>query len=303
MEEQIGILAKPGQSTALIAVTQLPIIEERLKDFKDEVAMVVAEAKGMVATSDTVQAVKTRRAELRKQFDALEEQRKAVKSMILAPYDRFNAVYKDCIEKPFSEADAALKTTVDGFESELKSKCRESLLQYFGELCSIHCVDFLTFDQAMAVGKLKIGMADANAKTPRRLMDGLSEAVAKVACDVETIDAMNSDMGSAVMAEYRVNGFNLAMAIKSVKDRMEQAAAEKEAAERRRSAQERQKEAVAKVEAVAPPRPTEAPKSATVAPEVLEERFDEFTFTVFNCTRTQLIKVREFLKQEGIQYE
>ena len=49
-------------SMAQITVTQLPIIEERLRDVKAAVEATVAEAKSMVATADTVQAVTARRA-------------------------------------------------------------------------------------------------------------------------------------------------------------------------------------------------------------------------------------------------
>ena len=61
-----------ADSKSLIAVTQLPVIEERLRDYKAEIEATVADAKKMVATPDTIQAVKTKRAELRKQFDALD---------------------------------------------------------------------------------------------------------------------------------------------------------------------------------------------------------------------------------------
>jgi hypothetical protein len=54
-------------------------------------------------------------------------------------------------------------------------------------------------------------------------------------------------------------------------------------------------EARAKAEAVAP-----AVAAARPQPEPI---FEEFTFTVYGCTRSQLIKIREFLKQEGISYE
>lgn len=83
--------------TELIRVTQLPVIEEQLWAVKDSVEAAVLEAASMVCTEDTIQSVKERRAELRKQFDALEERRKAVKKIKLAHYERFeSALY--CIE-------------------------------------------------------------------------------------------------------------------------------------------------------------------------------------------------------------
>ncbi|WP_317380994.1 hypothetical protein, partial [uncultured Intestinimonas sp.] len=72
--------------------------------------------------------------------------------------------------------------------------------------------------------------------------------------------------------------------------------AEQQAAEARRAALAEEQAAVKKVEAAAPP--------AAVPPaQEVEQVFPQFTFTVRNVTRSQLIRIREFMKQEGIQYE
>ena len=63
-----------------------------------------------------------------------------------------------------------------------------------------------------------------------------------------------------------------------------------------------QRAAVKKVEAVAPPKPLTPPVTAP-APSGGDNIFPHFTFTVLNATRSQLIKIREFMKQEGIKYE
>lgn len=281
--------------TALIEIRQLPIIAERLYSVKEEIEKAVEEAQTMICTADTVQAVKSRRAELRKQFDALEDQRKAVKNAVLAPYNEFEAVYKECVTEPMKRGDNALKCAIDDFEAELKSRCRETIESYYSELCAVNGIDFITFDQAMTKGGLKIGMADAYAKTPRKLMDSLLSVMEGVAGDVETIDSMNSDQGIAVMAEYQHNGFSLASAIQAVNERAARAKAAQEAAEARKTAQEAQNAAVAKVDAVAPPVALEPP----TAPE---KRYT-ITFTIKDVTREQAVRVRDFLKQEGIEYE
>lgn len=279
------------EEVELIQVTQLPVITERLRMVKESVELAVQEAASMICTADTVQAVKNKRADLRKQFDELEEQRKAVKTAILAPYNDFETVYKECISTPFKAADAALKAEIDGYEAELKAVCKDGLKEYFDELCAVHGVDFLSLDTAMNIGKLKIGMADATAKTPRRLMDALSEVVAKVATGMDQVMAM--DDAVEIMAEYK-SCFDVGHAVSCVQGRKRLIAAEKEAAEARRSAQERREATAAKVAAVLPPEAVEDPQ---------EPIFEAITFTIKNVTRSQAIKVREYLKQEGIQYE
>lgn len=156
-----------AEATDLIAVTQLPIIEERLRDVKATVEAAVAEAKSMVATEETIQAVKNRRSELNKQFDALEEKRKAVKAQIMEPYNRFEAVYKECITIPFGEAEKSLKATVDGFQNDLKDKTISKLKAYYDELCGVEGIDWLPFMRAMQFGNIKVGVGTRR-RTPRR---------------------------------------------------------------------------------------------------------------------------------------
>ena len=276
----------------IIQVKQLPIIEEQLRSVKMQVEALTQEAAAMVCTDDTVKAVKAKRAELNRMFDQLEAKRKDVKSAVMGPYERFDAVYRECISGPFKRADAALKDKVDYVEAELKRACEEKLRVYFDGLLVLHGVDFVTYEQA----GVKVDMASARAKTPQKLKDKLNEFVAGVAECASQLRQM--DDRDEIMAEYK-KCLNVGSAIAIVQERHRRIEEERKAAEERETRRKRQEEAVAKVEAVAPPVvATEPPKPAST-----EKVFPRFTFTVLNATKSQLIKVREFMKQEGIQYE
>lgn len=292
-----------ADSKSLIAVTQLPIIEERLRDYKAEIEAIVAEAKTMVATPDTIQAVKAKRAELRKQFDDLDKRRIAVKNLILEPYERFNKVYKECVDVPFKDADATLKATVDGFEGELKAQALEKLKANYDEHCQLEGIDWLPFDQALMRSGVKISMADTKTREPRKAMDSLADFVSKVALGIEAIRKM--DDSAEIMVEFKkcLDAGQAAAIVAERKRRIQEAA---EAENRHREEVARQQEMVAKVEAAAPaPATVAAPTAAPTPvadPTQAECVFPEFQFTVYNCTRSQLIKIRDYLKQEGIQY-
>lgn len=295
--------APVADSKTLIAVTQLPIIEERLRDYKAEIEAIVAEAKTMVATPDTIQAVKAKRAELRKQFDDLDKRRIAVKNLILEPYERFNKVYDECVKRPFADADATLKATVESFEGELKAQAMEKLAENYAEHCQLEGIDWLSFDQALMRSGVKISMADTKTKTPRKAMDALAEFISKVALGMEDVRKM--DDSAEIMVEYkRCLDAGQAAAIVAERKRKIQEAAEAE--NRRKEEEASQQEMVAKVEAAAPaPATVAAPTAAPTPvadPTQAERVFPEFQFTVYNCTRSQLIKIREYLKQEGIKY-
>ena len=231
--------------------------------------------------------MKAKRAELNKMFTELEAQRKPVKAAILAPYEHFEAIYKECVTELFKRADADLKGKIDETENEIKSRCEKRLREYFDELCAVEGLDFLTFEQA----GVKVDMASSKQKTPKKLMDQLKAFVDNAAADVKAISAMEN--AAEIMVEYK-NGFTLANAVSLVNLRYERIAAEKAEQESRKGREERAEEAVSKVEAVAPPTIAEAPKEA--------EKPLKCSFTVYG-TKDQLMKLKRFMIQEGIRYE
>lgn len=284
-------------STALITISRLPAIEEHLKALRESWEQRAAEAATMVCTEDTVQSLKDLRAAMRKEFEEADTQRKAAKKKYLEPWDQIEATFKDCITDAFKRADDSLKATITGYENELKEKCKAELERYYKELCALDNIDFLSFEDAMRASGIKIGLSDAKRATPRQAMDQLGKFVSSVAIGMDQISQM--DDAPAIMAEYK-KCLNVGQAVSVVQERKRREAAEIEAAEARKRAQEEQAAAVAKVDAAAPERPVAPPQTAPVPKE--DKIFPEFTFTVYNARRSQLIKLRDFMKQEGINY-
>lgn len=282
----------------LVRVAQLPVIEERLRQIKSYAEGLAADAAGMVATEETVQAVKARRAELSRMFKELEEQRKAVKNAVLAPYSAFESVYKECVNAPFSAADASLKAKIDAVESEQKARCEERLRAWFAETAQVHSVGWLKWEQT----GVKVDLTSAKQKTPQKLMDRLNEIASKVALDVEAISKMADAV--EVMIEYK-KSLNLAASVSIVRDRHEAEEKERIAAEARKEAEAAQKEAEAKVEAAAteilrPPVQAEEGKDLRSAQD--DRKVYKCSFTV-RATKDQLRALKNFMKQEGISYE
>ena len=292
LDEQDDEEDEEEQETALIEITRLPQIVDNLRLLKESWEQKAAEAASMVCTAESVQTVKKMRADMRREFDEANTQRKAVKERYMAAWNEVDKTWKECVAEPFREADNTYRVLVNEFEDSLKASCKEGLRQYFGELCAVMNVDFLTLEQAMNIGGIKISMADATAKTPKRLQDALSAIVSQISIGMDQIQSMED--AAEIMAEFKQT-FDVGKAVANVQGRKRRIKAEQAAAEARRSAQERQQEAAKKVEAVAPPKEVEPPRA--------EKIFPEFSFTVYDCTRTQLIKIREYLKQEGIRYE
>ena len=271
----------------LMKVTQLPVIEEHLRSRKEQTEQRVAEAMSLVCTDETLTSVKNIRAEMNREFADAETQRKAIKSAIMEKYDSFESVYRECIADPYKRADADLKAKIDATESEIKSRCEEMLLGYFRELCAVNEIDFLSFGQT----GVKVDMASARAKTPKKLMEQIKLKVDGVAQDMKTIGTMGEN-APEIMVEYK-NNLDLSLAISVVNERHRRAEEEHEAVKRH----------------TVTPAARAAGVTVAAAPQVVPKRVEQaavehltVSFRVTD-TRERLRLLKQFLVSNGYQYE
>lgn len=272
---------------SLMKVTQLPVIEEHLRSRKEQTEQRVAEAMSLVCTDETLTSVKNIRAEMNREFADAETQRKAIKAAIMEKYDSFESVYRECIADPYKRADADLKAKIDATESEIKSRCEEMLLGYFRELCAANEIDFLSFGQT----GVKVDMASARAKTPKKLMEQIKLKVDGVAQDMKTIGTMGEN-APEIMVEYK-NNLDLSLAISVVNERHRRAEEEREAVKRH----------------TVTPAARAAGDTVAAAPQVVPKRVEQaaverltVSFRVTD-TRERLRLLKQFLVSNGYQYE
>lgn len=271
----------------LMKVTQLPVIEEHLRSRKEQTEQRVAEAMSLVCTDETLTSVKNIRAEMNREFSDAETQRKAIKAAIMEKYDSFESVYRECIADPYKRADADLKAKIDATESEIKSRCEEMLLGYFRELCTVNEIDFLSFGQT----GVKVDMASARAKTPKKLMEQIKLKVDGVAQDMKTIGTMGEN-APEIMVEYKKN-LDLSLAISVVNERHRRAEEEREAVKRH----------------TVTPAVRAAGDTVAAAPQVVPKRVEQaaverltVSFRVTD-TRERLRLLKQFLVSNGYQYD
>lgn len=272
----------------MLVCTHPPVISENLMDLQQRVNTIIEMISQLPKTPESVPQVKKARADLRRYFDSLDEQRKAVKAAVMAPYNDAEAKYKSLVSDPIKKADRLCKDFVDGVELSMKQECEYSLREYFNELLVANHVEFLKYEQAGIV----VDMASAKQKTPKKLREQLVQFVARVASDVDRIAEM--DDSEEIMVEYQKT-LNVADAIGTVLDRHRRIQAQREAAEARAAAKTAEAAAIHKVEAISP--------TVNVQTQPPDEVIDRCTFTVIGATRQQLRKLKEYLKQEGIRYE
>lgn len=283
-------------STELIVVKQLPVIEDQLLAVKESIETRVNEAKSLVCTEETYKQIKAVRAELNKEYATLEAKRKEIKKQILAPYEKFEGVYKECAGDLYMSADRELAAKINEVEDGLKAEKAADLEDYFYDYLRSACIDpsFVSIDDA----KIKVGLSDSKTSLHKQA----AAFIDRIVDDLKVIDTLENR--DEVLAEYGED-YNLSRAMIVVKNRHEAIEAERirrEERERQQAEQQVAVEAVTQaIESVEPPK-VEAPVIEAPAVETAAETIYKATFTVWG-TVEQLKALKAFMVEGGYKYE
>jgi len=268
----------------VIIVEQLPVIAEQLRSIKAEIEEITSNALSLECTEDTVKEVKKERAKLNKLYAEFEARRREVKEQILAPYNEFERVYKECVREPFSYADTKLQEKIRNVEHELKREKRDKLREYYEEYRT--SIGLTERDAPFEEANINVTLT----ATLKSLKEKAKEHLDRVQRDLAMIATLENH--AEVLAEYRYTG-NVTDAIANVNARKK--AIEEELNRAEFIDDITNAEAIAKVnealEAFAPP----------VVIDGNEDLY-EVTFTV-RGTIAQLKALREFLVNEGLEYD
>ena len=279
-------------SNEIIVVKQLPVIEQQLAQIKQQVAERVSAAMQLVCTEDTVKAVKKARTELNAEFKAWEDKRKEVKTAVMTPYEKFEAVYKDCISDSYKAADKDLKRKIDEVEQELKSKKAAEVKSYFEEYLASKDIDFVSYEQA--------GINVTLSASLKSLKEQVKAFIDRIESDLKLIETF-TDLKAEILVEYK-KSLNVSDAITGVKARakaVQEEQARQEAEAEKRAAEAQRVEAI-KAAIPEAPAAVEAPTEQTAAPAP-EKKFC-IRFTV-KGTKEQLIALKKFLNEGEYEYE
>lgn len=284
----------------LIKVKQPAIIEERLRAMQQQIEEKAAAAMSLVCTAENLQTVKALRSEIRNDFAAIEEQRKAAKKIALASWNQFEAMYKESISETVSRVDADLKSKVSEVEDGIKATCEAGLREYFTELCEAEGVQWLTYERAGIV----VDMTSARQKVPKKLREKITQFVTGVSRGVALIADM--DNAEEIMVEFK-RTLDAAEAISIVQERHRRVEAERD------SLSEVHHSRNFPAQSIIPPMPdVTPPKSDSFSPpEVLQAPEDSgaqeetLVYVSFKVTGTiQKIKeLKKFLVDGGFEFE
>ena len=269
------------------------VIEERLKELSDEIDKKIETANSMICTEESKSEVKKMRTALKKDFEVLEIQRKAVKSKVLEKYNAFEELYKKYVTEKFKTADKSLGDKINIIEDAQKKELEDTAREYFNEYATSKDIDFVVFERM----NLKIGVSDNDTKLRKQIvifLDKISEDL----CLIET-----QENKEEILVEYKQT-LNVVDSINRVKTRIRMIEEEKRRQEELLKKREQEKEAIAKVqEAVS--KVQETTEESLEAPVIVESINVEPIYTMSFCvkgTKEQLKAVKAFLEEGNYEY-
>lgn len=217
----------------LIVLKQKPIIEFSAIESR---GLEVAERIGQMnietieATESSRSMMKKMRAELNKELDVFESQRKMIHGAITKPYKDFTSSYELNIKGQYTEAVARLKEKISSVEDEMLERKKGDLTAYFkskkGE------IDFVYIED--------IGLNITLSAPDKKLKVQIDAFIEKAATDIESIQEM--DNAIRIESLYKTN-LDLSLSITTV---MADIKREKEAEEKREAKKKADQEAQAK---------------------------------------------------------
>ena len=283
----------------LILVKQLPVIEEHLLSLAGAIDQQVDAALSLACTESTVKDVKRVRADLNKQFTALEEQRKAVKAAVLGPYEQFQQVYDKCVSTKFKLADENLKNKINDVEDVLRDQKEANIREYYIEkAASLHISETeIPFERA----SIKITLSASE----KSLRDACDTFLNRIAEDLAMIE--QQEYRDEILVAFR-QCLSGAQAVTTVLNYHRQIEEEQERAAKRAEAEAAAQQHAQEVRAaVAQQEPLSAPVE-TVFQENVEPTMngdDEILRVPFVAiaTRRKLRGLKNYMKENRIHYE
>lgn len=273
-----------NEKNEIIVLEQLPIIKARLDFVSEKIKEKVQASLNLVCNEETVKDVKKVRADLNKEFQELEAQRKQIKNAIMEKYNDFETLYKEKISELYKKADSDLKDKIDRVENELKLEKENELREFFEEHCK---------DKNVNVQFERMGLNITLSASMKSLKEQTLAFIEKIASDLKLIEL--EEYKEEILLEYN-STLDFAKSKMIVIERHKQIEELQRQKEELAKKEEEEQKVVEIVEQV-------IEEEITAPQEIIEEEeLLTITFTITD-TKENVIKVREFMKKEGIRYE
>lgn len=259
-------------------------IDFNFTEIKSELEEKLVKYKNLVVTEDGIKDAKADRAKLNKLATAIEDKRKEVKAICLAPYNDFEVKCKELVSLIKAPA-VAIDTQVKEFENIEKEKKYNELKAYFDENVK-ELSEIVDFDKIL---NPKWGNVTLKTDT---LKYEIGDTIDRIREELATINEQFADVPYklAVISEY-CKKYDLSKTL------VYAAQLKKEA-----EIQERTVSRKAEPEKIEVRQETSQTVASGLENAVQQEPVGSVSFTV-TCTRSQLIELRDYMKKNAIAFK
>lgn len=275
------------QDKQIMVLEALPIIKTHLEKLSIEIKEKVDKSLSLVCTEDTVKDVKKVRAELNKEFQELEAQRKDIKSAILDKYNEFETIYKARVANLYNEADSSLKEKITNVEYQLKKEKEEEIREFFEEHCK---------DKNVNVQFERMGLNITLSASMKSLKEQTLAFIEKIASDLQLIEL--EEYKEEILLEYNktLDFANSKLVVVQRHKQIEEMQKRQEELARKKAEEEKVIEVV-----------EEVIEEEITSPELVEDEVEEeqqLMVVAFQVTATveQIKELKQWLKERNIQY-
>lgn len=279
-------------------------IDWNFEDLKTEITASALEYETSVYTDDTIKAAKADRAKLNKFIDALTGKRTEIRKALLKPDEQFGQEIKELtgiVQKAIDNIDAQVKGYEERQREEKTAKVREFYEENIHDLSSI-----LPFER---VFKPEYANASTTMKSIKEDILALIQKVDEGLAIINEVDSkFAGDMKEVFLRTYDIG------AAMAERNRLEAAEEKRKAYEEEQARKKAEREAAmqaqtsrvinagrAPVSYSSPVKPQPVVQSEPVV-ETVEDPVHVLDFRV-HATKTQLDKLKDFLKANNIRFE
>lgn len=270
----------------LIKIEQLPVIFYKLESIGKYIDEELKGINELNCTEENKQEVKNKRTLINNALKEFEDKRKAVKNSILEKYNVFEEKYKEEVSEKLESASKTLTNKINEIEEIQKEEKKKILNDFFEQYRELyHLEDIIEFKD--------VGLNITLSASEKSLKDKIVEFCKRIAEDIKAINSLNNN--DEVLLEYKHNGFNFASAVQLVNWRNEQLNKIKIQQEELSNQRLEEEKVVENVNTLC-----SAP--IEIQEENDEENIIEVSFTI-KTTKEKILKLKDYLKEEGIDYE
>lgn len=264
----------------IVKIEQMPKVFSQLEMIGKFIDECVKDIDILPCTEENKNEVKKKRTEINNILKELDDRRKFIKNKILEPYETFNEKYEQECKGKLLSASEILKTKIDTIEEQQKQEKEDELKEFVKQHCEANKIH-IEFEQ--------IGLNITLSASMKSLKEQALKFIKKIVSDLKLIEL--EEYKDEILLEYNKNGFDFSKAKLDIMARYKQLEEIKKQQEEVQLQINDEAEIVEKVEEI-------------VAPvEVIEDNeIITVTFTITD-TKENIIKVREYMKKEGIKYE